>query len=210
MCPSPNPVFLQKVENGARYQSTNVNEKVKQMKDFQIQGINHIALVCKDMARTVDFYTNTLGLNLIKTIVLPDGGQHFFFDIGNGNAIAFFWFPQAPEAAPGIASPRPDAFQTGNIVTAHGSLNHLAFNVRLDKLQEYREKLIAKGVQVTPVLHHADVPSGYVSEPDETTFISSIYFYDPDGILLEFAANVRELGDPDRDIQHQPATVVSL
>ena len=40
------------------------------MKDFQLQGINHIALVCKDMARTVEFYTNTLDLNLINGILL--------------------------------------------------------------------------------------------------------------------------------------------
>lgn len=178
------------------------------MKEFQLQGINHIALVCKDMARTVDFYTNTLGLNLIKTIALPDGGQHFFFDVGNGDALAFFWFSQAPEAAPGIASVRPDAWQTGNITTAHASMNHLAFNVPQEKVEEYRKKLTAKGVQVTPVLHHADVPAGYVPEPDESTFISSFYFFDPDGILLEFAANVRSLGDPVRDIQHQPATAV--
>lgn len=179
------------------------------MKDFQIQGINHIALVCKDMVRTVDFYTNTLGLNLIKTIALPDGGQHFFFDIGNGDALAFFWFPQAPLAAPGIASVRPDAMQTGNIATAHASMNHLAFNVPVEKIAEYREKLVSKGVEVTPVLHHADVPAGYVTEVDETTFLSSIYFFDPDGILLEFAANLRELGDPERDIQHQPAKILS-
>ncbi|MBP5972921.1 VOC family protein [Brasilonema sp. CT11] len=179
------------------------------MNEFQIQGINHIALVCKDMARTVDFYTNTLGMKLIKTIALPDGGQHFFFDIGTGEAIAFFWFPQAPQAAPGIASVRPDAWQIGNLTSAHGSLNHLAFNVPFEKLQEYREKLIAKGVQVaTPIVHHADVPSGIVLEVDENTFISSVYFYDPDGIMLEFAANLRELGDPDRDIQHKPAIAV--
>ncbi|WP_017317092.1 VOC family protein [Mastigocladopsis repens] len=179
------------------------------MNEFQIQGINHIALVCKDMARTVDFYTNTLGMKLIKTIALPDGGQHFFFDIGNGEALAFFWFPQGPEAAPGIASVSPDAWQTGNITTAHASLNHLSFNVPLEKIQEYREKLIAKGIQVTPILHHSDVPSGYVPEVDENTFLSSVYFFDPDGILLEFAANLRELGDPERDIQHKPATAVS-
>lgn len=154
------------------------------------------------MARTVDFYTNTLGLNLIKTIALPDGGQHFFFDIDNGDALAFFWFPQAPEAAPGIASVRPDALQTGNIITAHSSLNHLAFKVPLDKLEEYKNRLVAKGIQVTPVLHHADIPSGYVPEADDTTFMSSFYFFDPDGIWLEFAANVRELGEPERDIQH--------
>lgn len=179
------------------------------LKEFQLQGINHIALVCRDMARTVDFYTNTLGLPLIKTIALPDGGQHFFFDIGNGDALAFFWFPQAPVAAPGIASVKPDAFQTGDLTTAHGSMNHLAFKIPVEKLDEYRDKLVAKGVQVTPVLQHADVPSGYVPEADESTFISSMYFFDPDGILLEFAANVRELGDPVRDIQHEPATTAS-
>jgi catechol 2,3-dioxygenase-like lactoylglutathione lyase family enzyme len=178
------------------------------MKEFQLQGIHHIALVCKDMARTVDFYTNILGLSLIKTIALPDGGQHFFFDIGNGDALAFFWFPQAPDAAPGIASVHPEALQTGNIATAHASMNHLAFNVPLAKLNEYREKLVAKGVQVTPLLHHADVSSGFVPEPDDTTFISSFYFFDPDGILLEFASNVRQLGDSVRDIKHEPATTI--
>ncbi|BAY82387.1 glyoxalase/bleomycin resistance protein/dioxygenase [Calothrix parasitica NIES-267] len=179
------------------------------MKDFQLQGINHIALVCKDMARTVDFYTNTLGLKLIKTIALPDGGQHFFFDIGNGDALAFFWFPQAPKASPGIASVNPDGLNTGNIATAHGSLNHLAFKVPLEKVTEYREKLNSKGIQTTPILHHADVPSGYVAEPDASTFISSFYFFDPDGILLEFAANTRKLGNLETDIQHQPKTFLS-
>ena len=73
---------------------------------FDIRGINHLALVCKDMARTVDFYSNVLGMPLVKTIDLPGGmGQHFFFDIGNGDCLAFFWFPNAPAAQPG--SPRP-------------------------------------------------------------------------------------------------------
>jgi catechol 2,3-dioxygenase-like lactoylglutathione lyase family enzyme len=170
------------------------------MKEFQLQGINHLALVCKDVTRTIDFYCNTLGLPLIKTIQIPEGGQHFFFDIGNGDALAFFWFPQAPEMAPGIASVNPSAMQTGDITTAHGSMNHVAFKVPLEKLEEYRGRLIAKGIQVTPTLHHADVPSGYVAEADESTFLSSFYFFDPNGILLEFAATVRELSDPDRDL----------
>ncbi len=174
------------------------------MKEFQIQGINHLALVCKDVTETINFYCNTLGLRLIKTIQIPDGGQHFFFDIGDGDALAFFWFPQAPECAPGIASVSPAALQTGDITTAHGSMNHVALKVPAQKLDEYRSRLIAQGIQATPILHHADVPSGYVSEADETTFISSFYFFDPNGILLEFAATVRELGDPKRDLQPMP------
>ncbi|NEO40918.1 MAG: VOC family protein [Moorea sp. SIOASIH] len=178
------------------------------MNECELQGINHIALVCKDVARTVDFYTKTLGFKLIKTIALPDGSKRFFFDIGNGSALVFLWFPKAPDASPGIASVKPEAIEAmasvtpktltpktlkaSDIATAHGSMNHLAFNVPLEKLQEYREKLLSKGVQVTPILHHADVPSGYAPELDDTTLLSSFYFFDPDGILLQVAATVRE------------------
>ena len=50
---------------------------------FEIRGINHLALVCRDMKKTVEFYSGVLGLPLTKTIELPRGaGQHFFFDIG--------------------------------------------------------------------------------------------------------------------------------
>jgi catechol 2,3-dioxygenase-like lactoylglutathione lyase family enzyme len=47
--------------------------------EFTLSGINHVALVCSDMARTVDFYSNTLGMPLIKALDLPGGvGQHFY------------------------------------------------------------------------------------------------------------------------------------
>ena len=60
---------------------------------FELRGVNHLALVSKDMARTVTFYRDVLGMPLLKTLDLPGGmGQHFFFDIGNGDSIAFFWF----------------------------------------------------------------------------------------------------------------------
>ena len=69
---------------------------------FELRGINHLALVCRDMERTVDFYTNVLGMPLVKTIELPAGmGQHFFFDCGGGDCLAFFWFPDAPDGVPG-------------------------------------------------------------------------------------------------------------
>jgi catechol 2,3-dioxygenase-like lactoylglutathione lyase family enzyme len=55
-------------------------------KPFEFRGVHHLALVCRDMARTVDFYTNVLGMPLVKTIELPVGmGQHFFFDCGGGD-----------------------------------------------------------------------------------------------------------------------------
>src|SRR5271170_3808591 len=112
---------------------------------FDIGGINHLALVCKDMARTVDFYTNVLGMPLIKTIDLPHGlGQHFFFDLGNGDSLAFFWFSNAPEAVPGVSSAKPGPLP-GPL--AHGSMNHVAINVPAAKIDEYYEKLKSKGIE---------------------------------------------------------------
>ena len=74
--------------------------------EFDLGGINHVALVCSDMARMVDFYSNILGMPLIKSLDLPNGqGQHFFFDAGNGDCVAFFWFAEAPDRVPGVSSP---------------------------------------------------------------------------------------------------------
>ena len=165
--------------------------------EFELSGINHLALVCKDMKRTVEFYTEVLGMPLIKTLEIPGGGQHFFFDCGGGDAVAFFWFPKAHEAAPGIASAGTLPFTPGDPTSAHGSMNHLAFNVSPEKIEEYREKLAAKGVDVTFVANHDDSPMTVSAEINETTFVRSIYFQDPDGIVLEFAATTREFTEDD-------------
>lgn len=78
---------------------------------FDLRGINHLALVCSDMRRTIDFYSGVLGMPLVKTLDLPDGlGQHFFFDCGGGNTVAFFWLADSPTPHP--VSPRPRAART--------------------------------------------------------------------------------------------------
>jgi len=172
--------------------------------EFDIRGVNHLALVCKDMARTVEFYRDVLGMPLIKTINLPHGmGQHFFFDIGNGDALAFFWFPKAPAAYPGVSSPQALPTQ-GSMISAHGSMNHIAFNVPLEKFDDYVARLKAKGVAVSPVLNHDDSPDQVSATVTDGVFVRSVYFFDPDGICLEFAAWTRAF---DRtDVAHDPVT----
>jgi catechol 2,3-dioxygenase-like lactoylglutathione lyase family enzyme len=171
--------------------------------EFELQGVNHLALVCKDMARTVAFYRDVLGMALIKTIELPRGmGQHFFFDLGNGDSLAFFWFPNAPEAQPGIASAKRGPLPG---VSAHGSMNHIAINVSAEKIDEYHRKLKAKGIECSRVINHDESPAQASLEQTPSTFVRSIYFYDPDGIALEFAAWTREL-PKEGDVAHEPAS----
>jgi catechol 2,3-dioxygenase-like lactoylglutathione lyase family enzyme len=172
--------------------------------EFELRGINHLALVCRDMQATVDFYSGVLGMPLIKTIELPfDMGQHFFFDIGNGDALAFFWFPEAPGPAPGVAAPRTLPAE-GGLVSAVGSMNHVAFDVAPEKIDEYLAKLRAKGIQAADVLNHDDSETGATREVHDGTFVRSIYFFDPDGVLLEFAAWLRPMGR-EGDVRHTPA-----
>lgn len=171
---------------------------------FEFGGINHLALVCSDMAATVDFYQGVLGMPLVRTIELPAGmGQHFFFDCGGGDCLAFFWFPDAPEGVPGLSAPatRPDR---GSLTSAIGSMNHVAFAVPPERIEQYRDRLRAAGVDCTDVANHDDSEWGISDEVHPGVYVRSIYFQDPDGILLEFACWTR---DPAAgDVSHTPAT----
>lgn len=170
--------------------------------EFEFRGVNHLALVCKDMARTVEFYRDILGMPLIKTLDLAGGrGQHFFFDIGNGDALAFFWFKDAPEAVPGISAPEALPGE-GNFMSAHGSMNHIAINVAADKFDAYCNRLVEKGVKVSGVLNHDDSETNLASELHPGVFVRSVYFFDPDGVCLEFAAWTKEFDES--DVAHDP------
>jgi catechol 2,3-dioxygenase-like lactoylglutathione lyase family enzyme len=169
---------------------------------FELGGINHLALVCRDMARTVAFYEGILGMALVKTIELPFGlGQHFFFDCGGGDTLAFFWFPDAPEPAPGVSGPgcRPDR---GSLTSAIGSMNHVAFSVPPEQLEVYRDRLRAAGVDTSEIADHDDSELGLAAEWNDDVFVRSLYFQDPDGILLELAAWTRPFGP--QDAAHVP------
>ncbi len=178
--------------------------------EFELLGFNHLALVCRDMAETVEWYGDKLGMKLVKTLELPDGrGQHFFLDMGNGvDGVAFFWFPDAPNGV------RGESLQDRRGVTAIGTTNHIAFDVPAERFDEYRQRLVDKGVDVTPIINHANsLDGGHKADYDPATddgdvFIRSIYFRDPNGVTLEFACWTRTLDES--DVRHAPATTRSL
>ncbi len=174
--------------------------------EFELRGFNHLALVCRDMAETIAWYEDVLGMKLVKTLELPGGrGQHFFLDMGNGrDGVAFFWFPEAPEGV------RGESLQDKRGMTAIGTMNHLAFDVPPEKMDEYRAKLAEQGRAVTEIVNHSDsLEGGHKADYDPDTdggdvFVRSMYFADPNGTLLEFASWTREFRDD--DVKHTAAT----
>ena len=176
----------------------------------KVRGLNHLALVCSDMARTVDFYTNVLGFPLVKTVELPGGrGQHFFFDISNGagQTLAFFWFPEAPESIAGVTH-QGFMDSPGGPVSAIATMNHVAFDVSPEDIEPLRERLKEAGVKVSPVVNHDDSEFGASREMHPGVFVRSIYFRDPDDIQLEFAAWTKVFDES--DVQHAPVSTAGV
>ncbi len=168
---------------------------------FEYCGVNHVALVARDMAETVDFYSNVLEMPLVKTVEFPGGrGQHFFFDCGGGALLAFFWFKDAPPIAPGIASMHEDPRKNG-AMTAVASMNHLAINIPIEKFDASVARLKKKGIRHY-VINHDDSPAGGAAEMHDGVWIRSVYFRDPNGIHMEFAALTRAFGSS--DVAHDP------
>ena len=76
-------------------------------------------------------------------------------------------------------------------------MNHVAFDVPEEKIEAYQQKLEAAGVEVTPVINHDESATQASLTITDSTFVRSIYFQDPDGVMLEFAAWTRELDASD-------------
>ena len=97
------------------------------------RGVHHIALLSTDVGRTIEFYQDLLEFPLTELFENRDyeGSTHFFFDIGNGNLLAFFDFP---------------GLDLGAYAEVLGGLHHLAISVEPDTWERLRAKLEAAGV----------------------------------------------------------------
>ena len=98
------------------------------------RGLHHVAIVCADVERTIGFYQGILEFPLTEIFENRDypGSNHFFFDIGNGNLIAFFDFP---------------GLDVGPYAEVLGGLHHLAISVEPERWEHLRANLDAAGVE---------------------------------------------------------------
>ncbi|MBZ0299228.1 MAG: VOC family protein [Anaerolineae bacterium] len=128
-----------------------------------ITGLHHITLVSANAQRTVDFYTQVLGLRLVKKTVNFDDPSSYHLYFGNqtgtpGSAITFFEWRGAMKGFPGI-----------------GGTHHFAMRVRdYEGLLKWKRRLTDRGMAV--------------DGPLDRHYFTSIYFKDPDGVILEIAS----------------------
>lgn len=131
-----------------------------------IQGVHHTAYLCFDAAETREFYENVCGLKMVAALMF-DGivdtdvkirYMHLFFELGDGNCVAFFDLP---------TKLRPNDFKRTS-----GFKQHIAFEVKTEEeLMAFKRRWEAAGYQVDgPLDHH---------------FVKSIYTYDPNGLQVE-------------------------
>ncbi|WP_284746854.1 VOC family protein [Amycolatopsis sp. RTGN1] len=113
------------------------------------RGIHHTALISSDVERTIGFYQDILGFPLTELIENRDypGSSHFFFDVGNGNAVAFFDLP---------------GLDLGPYAEVLGGLHHLALSVTPERWSVIKDNLDEAGVQYLL----ESKTSIYLSDPD--------------------------------------------
>src|SRR5438128_11085345 len=120
------------------------------------RGIHHLALISSDIERTIKFYSEVLGFPLVELFENRDlaSSTHWFHDIGHGNLLAFFDFPE---------DPMPPTCESV------GGMHHVAISVAPEQFAAIRERLATRGVanlgpaQVTESLYIRD-PDGALIE----------------------------------------------
>ena len=127
------------------------------------RGVNHLALVTTDMDATVRFWHGVLDARLVTTLATPSF-RHYFFEIGEGDTVAFFEYRGVELDT--FAKPAGVPFRQAS------QFDHLSMDLAdEDALIRLRNRLKEHGCEVTDVVDHG--------------FIRSIYFNDPNGIALE-------------------------
>jgi len=150
------------------------------------KGFSHLGLSTLDLDKTREFYENVLGFKAVRCdiIKVKEGGniRHIFFDTGRDQLMAFM----EARNVDGIPTEYDTSITRGLGVPP--AFYHFAFEAGNEAaLEQKRRELIGKGVKVTDVVDH--------------DWAKSIYFSDPNGLMLEYCCLTREFTQNDAVMQ---------
>jgi catechol 2,3-dioxygenase-like lactoylglutathione lyase family enzyme len=157
-----------------------------------VRGVDHVAFPTFDPAGTVAFYRDVLGFPVVHSICAAGWGSeehpdfiHFFFDIGNNDRLAFFYYFGYEPPQRGVKGDVYARFED-DIPDFFVKSRHLAIHVDAETdLLEYRRRLDNSQWPVELQVQH------------ET--IESIYTHDPNGYFVEITRALR-LVTPQEDL----------
>ncbi len=148
-----------------------MNEKHSQKGEMLMQpisGIHHVTAIASDPQRNLDFYTEVLGMRLVKRTVNFDdpGTYHLYFgdEVGTpGSILTFFSWPMGARGSPGV-----------------GQVEATSFGIPENSLSYWERRLLAAGIPAER--------SGKRFDEEVLTFV------DPDGLKLELVAHPQRAG----------------
>ena len=136
---------------------------------FESKSVHHVAYTTRDVEATYDFYSRKLGMPLLRTENHRQGDgifRHFFFGMGAGEAIAFFYLEDVGEESD---------YKT-DVSTGLGLppwANHIAFRLdTMEELEAMTKRMHERGIEQIMQIDHG--------------WCTSIYTLDPNGIMVEF------------------------
>lgn len=129
---------------------------------LNLKSLHHIAIICSDYARSRAFYTEILGMQILREVYREERDSYKLDLALNGEyLIELFSFPNPPARVS-----RPEA----------AGLRHIAFAV--DNIEQCVVDLEAKGVLVEPV------------RIDEFTQCKFTFLSDPDDLPIELYESI--------------------
>ncbi|MBC7948680.1 MAG: ring-cleaving dioxygenase [Chitinophagaceae bacterium] len=126
-------------------------------KDEATRGFHSITLTLKDIKPTAEILTEVFEYKLLS----QDGNHYRFITDAIDNSAIVDLF-EAPGMPPGL--------------NAGGTNHHVAFRVKNEEvLMKFRQKVAARGLQITPKI--------------DRNYFFSLYFREPGGVLFEIATD---------------------
>jgi len=125
---------------------------------FKLNRVHHIAIICTDYERSKHFYTQILGLTILREVYREQRNSYKLdLEVDGLYQVELFSFPDPP--------PRPSRPEAAG-------LRHLAFEV--DDIDKAVADITGHGIFAEPI------------RVDEFTGQRYTFFADPDGLPIEF------------------------